>query len=165
MSQASKSFFTTALVASALMISCGTFSDAIVWVKTISFQVNQNANGGTPFVCHVVIPYQKDMDDKISAMDAKAYFNDDISKSQESNPNIQIFKFDLIPGKNVVGKKVKVKSYSKARGAYLFVKYSKPGKFTANISASSTPVVKCTINSIQILNPQNLSDIFGPDAK
>lgn len=145
--------------------SCGMMPSTSVWLKTVSFQVDQKANGGTPFVCHIVVPYSKDLLDRVSAMDAKSYFNSDISKLDENSSGIQIFKYDLIPGENVIAKVVNIRSYTKAMGAFLFAKYSKPGKFTAKVGGSVTLIVRCASNNIQILSAKNISEVFDADGK
>lgn len=145
--------------------SCGIIPKTSVWLKSVSFQVDQQANGGSPFVCHIVVPYSKDLLDRVSAMDAKSYFNSDISKINEHSSDVQIFRYDLIPGKNVIGKAVNIRSYTKAMGAFLFAKYSRPGKFTAKIGASAILAVRCTSNNIQVLTTDNLTEVFGADAR
>lgn len=136
-----------------------------VWLKNVSFQVDSQANGGAPFVCHIVVPYSKDFYDRVSAMDVKSYFNSDISKLNESSSDVQIFKYDLIPGKNIIGKTVNIRSHTKAMGAFLFAKYSRPGKFTLKVGSSAILVVKCSSNNIQAVTTSNIAEIFGSDAK
>ncbi len=139
--------------------------DTVVWIKNVSFQVDPKANNGTPFVCHIVIPYSEDLKSRISSMDSKAYFNNIAKLEKEYKDSIEVFKFDMIPGKNQLGKEVSLKSYAKAKGAYLFAKYSSPGKFAENIGASIIVLVKCLPYKIEVMSLNNLNEVFDGDAK
>jgi hypothetical protein len=139
--------------------------DTVVWLKSISFQVDPKANNGAPFVCHVVIPYSKDLKDRLMSMDSKAYFNNIDRLEKEYRDSIEVFKFDLIPGKNQLEKRIDVRSYAKAMGAYLFAKYSTAGKFMESVGASPIVVVKCQQYKIEVLSVSNLQEVFSADAK
>jgi hypothetical protein len=146
-------------------VSCGIIPETIVWLKNISFQVDPKANNGSPFVCHVVVPYSKDLKDRLVSMDSKAYFNNIDRIEKEYKDSIEVFKFDLIPGKNQVNKKIDIRSSTKAMGAYLFAKYSTAGKFMESIGSSPVIVVKCQQYKIETVSVNNPMEIFGSNAK
>jgi hypothetical protein len=139
--------------------------DTVVWLKSISFQVDSKANNGSPFVCHVVVPYSKDLKDRLVSMDSKAYFNNIDRLEKEYRDSIEVFKFDLIPGKNQLEKRIDIRSYTKAMGAYLFAKYSTAGKFMESVGASPMVVLRCQQYKIEVLSISNLKEVFGSDAK
>ena len=57
-------------------------------------------------------------------MDAQTYFTqlEDLKKTYKDS--LEIFTYDIIPGKNKTSKKIEPRSRFKAKGAYIFAKYS-----------------------------------------
>jgi hypothetical protein len=146
-------------------VSCSLIPDTVVWLRSITFIVDPKANNGAPFVCHVVVPYSKDLKDRLVSMDAKAYFNNIGKFEKEYKDSIEVFRFDLIPGKNQENKKIDIKSYTKAQGAYLFAKYSNAGKFMENIGSSATAIIKCQQHKIEVTSNDNLKESLVNNAK
>lgn len=132
------------------------FPETVVWLKNITFEVDAKANNGTPFVCHIVVPYSKDLKDRLVSMDSKAYFNNCANLEREYKESIQIFKFDMVPGTNQVAKDIDIKSRTKAMGAYLFAKYGTPGRFMEVINSSPVALVRCLQNNIEV---KSISDL------
>jgi hypothetical protein len=93
-------------------------------------------------------------------MDSKAYFNAVSKLEAEYKDSIEIFKFDVIPGKDQINKNIKVRSYSKALGAYLFVRYSAQGKFMENIGSAAVLIVKCMPDRIEIVPKNKFKQVF-----
>ncbi|MDR3031258.1 MAG: hypothetical protein LBU35_02640 [Holosporales bacterium] len=133
--------------------------DIRVWLRKIDFEVNPDANRGEPFVCHVVVAYSKDLYDRLSGMDAQGYFPNSDSLQKKYKDSIKIFKYDMIPGKNKLDQNIKLRSYRKAQAAFLFARYSTPGKFMENISDSASIVVKFLPYKMEVVSAISLEAI------
>ena len=104
--------------------------------------VDSQANKSRSFSCHIAVAYSQDLVDKLAGMaDAKTYFNQVNTLIKTYKDNIQIFKFDLIPGRNKLEQPIKLRSYFKAKGAFIFAKYTTPGKYMENIGLARTLTV------------------------
>lgn len=125
-----------------LIASCDMIPNVAVWLKQVDFEVDPNANKGTPFVCHIAIAYSKDLCDKLQGMDSRGYFSTVASLEKTYKDSIEIFKFDMIPGRNKLNQEISLRSYTKAKGAFLFAKYLTPGKFVENVGKTKTLVVR-----------------------
>lgn len=122
--------------------SCDMLPNVAVWLKKVDFEVDSKANNGQAFVCHIVIAYSKDLYDKLQGMDSKGYFSESISLKKTYKDSIEIFAYDLIPGRNKLNQKISLQSYTKAKGAFIFAKYETPGKFAENIGMAQNLVVR-----------------------
>jgi hypothetical protein len=125
-----------------VITACGVLPDVTVWLKKVDFEVDPNANNGTPFSCHIVVAYSKDLYDKLQGMDAQGYFSNAMSLEKTYRDAIEVFKYDMIPGKNKLSQPINLRSYTKAKGAFLFAKYLSPGKFTENVGKAKNMVVR-----------------------
>ena len=122
-----------------------------VWLHQLDFEVDPQANGGSSFVCHVTVVYSQDLFDKLSGMkDAKVYFEQVNSLKKTYKDTIEIFKFDMIPGKNQLNKAINLRSYSKAKGAFVFAKYTTPGKYMENVGLARTLIVRFLPNKMEL---------------
>jgi hypothetical protein len=135
-----------------IIASCNLLPNTVVWVRNINFEIDQKANGGKPFVCHVVVPYNDELKELIVSMDSKAYFNKIAKLKKENKDFIEILEFDMIPGKNQINKPIKLKSYAKAKGAYLFAKYEIPGKFMEDIGGTPLATIRCLSHKIELVD-------------
>lgn len=122
--------------------SCDMLPNVTVWLKKVDFEVDTNANNGRAFVCHIVIAYSKDLYDKLQSMDSKGYFSESASLKKTYKDSIEVFTYDLIPGRNKLNKSISLRSYTKAKGAFIFAKYETPGKFAENIGMAQNLVVR-----------------------
>ena len=113
-----------------------------VWLRQVDFEVDPKANNGAPFACHIAVAYSKDLYDKLQGMDSQGYFSTVSSLEKTYKDSIEIFKFDMIPGRNKLNQNISLRSYTKAKGAFLFAKYSSQGKFMENVGTTKTLVVK-----------------------
>ena len=122
-----------------------------VWLRQIDFEVDPQANRGSSFVCHVTVAYSQDLLDKLSGMqDAKVYFEQVNALKKTYKDTIEIFQFDMIPGKNQLNKAINLRSYSKAKGAFVFAKYTTPGKYMENVGMSRTLTVRFLPNKMEL---------------
>jgi hypothetical protein len=145
------------------LVSCGSdmLSYPKVWLQRASFRVDPKANEGRPFVCHIVISYSKDLYNRLAGMEnAKDYFASVDALEREYKTAMEIFRFDIIPGKDCLNNKIKVSSYARAEGAFLFVKYETHGRFIENIGKLPIIFVECKEASIEILNSNNIKDVL-----
>jgi hypothetical protein len=141
------------------LVGCGaTPKKAEVWIKRINFIANEDANGGSPFVCHVVITLTPGMKEQILTMDSAAYFNKAEKLEEDRKDVLQIFKFDIIPGRDQLNKRINVKSYMKATGAYVFAKYSAKGNFFGNVGTGTIMTVTFQNNKIKIESAKDKKD-------
>ncbi len=104
-----------------------------VFLKSVAFEVDPDANRGDAFVCNIVIPYSEDLNNRLKSMDAQTYFTELENLKKTYKDSLEIFSYDIIPGKNKLSKKVEPKSRLKAKGAYIFAKYSSQGKYAEKI--------------------------------
>lgn len=127
-----------------LITSCDMIPVVTVWLKKVDFEVDPKANDDHAFPCHIVIAYSKDLYDKLQNMDSKGYFLNSTSLEKTYKDSIQIFQYDLIPGKNKLDNKINLRSYTKAKGAFIFARYeSQPnGKYAENIGMAQNLVVR-----------------------
>ena len=144
----------------ALLAACSLIPDVKVWLNKIDFEVAADANRGDPFVCHIVVPYSKDLYDRLVNMDAQGYFPDSENLQKKYKDSIEVFKFDLVPGKNKLDQKIKLKSYKKAQAAFLFARYSTPGKFAENISDSASWVVRFLPYKMEVVSALSLEALL-----
>jgi hypothetical protein len=142
--------FFVAVVSSLLLVACSIPKKADVWLKRINLIADEDANGGTPFVCHVVIALDAAIKEQILALDSASYFNKVEKLETDRKDVLQIFKFDIIPGRDQLNKPIKVKSYSKATGAYLFAKYSAKGNFFGNVGEGVVMTVTFQNSKIKV---------------
>ncbi|MDR0640520.1 MAG: hypothetical protein LBF65_02205 [Holosporales bacterium] len=134
-----------------LGVSCGMLPDVHVWLKQVDFEVDPKANKSEAFECHIVAAYSKDLWDRLQSMDAQGYFTSADSLQKTYKDSIEVFSFDIIPGRNKLGQKINLKSYNKAQGAMIFAKYSTPGKFAENVGSSRSMVVRFLPHKMEIV--------------
>lgn len=139
------------LVAIAFSACDGIIPNSLVWLKKVDFMVDAQANMRKSFSCHIAVAYSQDLADKLAGMaDAKAYFSQVNALTRTYKDNIQIFKFDLIPGKNKLAQPIKLRSYFKAKGAFIFAKYTTQGKYMENIGLARTLTVLFLQNKMEL---------------
>ncbi len=122
---------------------CGCSSlERKVFVKRIDFEVDAKANKGNPFVCHIAVPYSSDLVVKLHGMDAQTYFTQLSELQRLYKDKLEIFSYDIIPGKSRLKEKVEPRSRTKAFGAYIFAKYTINGKFAERLGLNKKILVK-----------------------
>lgn len=141
------------------LTSCGMIPDVKVWLKKVDFEVDPNANNSQAFVCHIVVAYSVDLANKLQGMDSQGYFTNAATLEKTYKDSIEIFKYDMIPGRNKLDQKIKLRSYNKAKCAFLFAKYLTPGKFMENIGSSATVVVRFLPYKMEISSDLSLDSL------
>ena len=140
--------------------SCGMIPDVKVWLKKVDFEVAPDANNRQAFVCHIVVAYSTDLANRLQGMDSQGYFTNVASLEKTYKDSIEIFKYDMIPGRNKLDQKIKLRSYSKAKCAFLFAKYLTPGKFMENIGSSPTLVVRFLAYKMEVSSESSLDSLM-----
>jgi hypothetical protein len=92
-------------------------------------------------------------------MDAPAYFSIVDQLQREYKDSLEVFRYDMIPGKNVLDRKVRLRSYTKAVAAFLFIRYDSPGKFMENIGDSSSIVVRLLPYKFEVIEAQSIDEL------
>ncbi len=115
-----------------LLSGCDTL-EKHVYIRNVAFEVDHDANRGSAFVCNITIPYSEDLNQRLKNMDAQSYFTQLEELKRTYKDSIEIFTYDIIPGKNKTSKKIEPRSRFKAKGAYIFAKYSSPGRYSETI--------------------------------
>ena len=148
------------LVAIAFTACDSIIPTSFVWLRKVDFMVDPQANRGHSFACHIAVAYSQDLVDKLTGLaDAKAYFNQVNSLIKTYKDNIQIFKFDLIPGKNRLEQPINLRSYFKAKGAFVFAKYTTPGKYMENVGLARTLTVLLLPNKMELHSDISLDQL------
>ena len=127
-----------------------------VILRQIDFEVDPQANKGEAFVCHLVVPYSIDLDQRLRGMDAQTYFTQLTDLQKTYKDTLEIFRYDLIPGKNKLNQKVEPRSRFRAKGAYVFAKYSSPGRFAERIGLYNKILVQFSSHKMELQNDFNL---------
>lgn len=142
------------------MASCSLLPNVPVWLKRVDFEVDPQANRGTSFVCHITVAYSQDLLEKLKGMnDAKVYFEQVEALKKTYKDSIEIFKFDMIPGRNQLNRPITLRSYTKAKGAFIFAKYTTPGKYMENIGLAKTLTVNFLPNKMELHSDINLEQL------
>ena len=84
-------------------------------------------------------------------MDSQTYFTQVNDLEKRYKDAVEIFKYDIIPGKNQLSKRIEPKSRTKARGVYLFAKYTGQGNFSENIGLAKKIVVKFQQHKMEVV--------------
>ena len=134
--------------------------DIKVWLKKVDFEVDPGANNGKNFKCHIVVPHTQDLYDSLQGMDAQSYFTKAADIENKYKDSVEIFKYDMITGKNQLNNDVKI-SYTKAKGAFVFAEYLTPGKFAENIGSSPMILVKFLPYKMEVKSGMNLDSAIG----
>lgn len=121
----------------------------------------KSANKGRAFEVHVVLTKNLQMAKELSEMSAKDYFK--AYKSKEFNKDFhglyKVFKFDVMPGKKLPEKKLKIDSGSKYVGGYFFAKLQHPkGSNRIRIPSSTHVMLKFTKDGMSLVSPDLLSE-------
>ncbi len=132
------------MIISAVLLSagCNVIPSVAVWLKKVDFEVSSDANKGSSFVCHIVAVYASDLKDKIQGMDSQSYFSQVNSLLKTHKDSLEIFRYDLIPGKNKLNQAINLRSYSNAKAVYVFAKYTTPGNFMENLGMAHNVVIR-----------------------
>jgi hypothetical protein len=160
MNKAVAATWATMLVVCGVMPACDIIPETLVWLNKADFEVDPKANGGKPFVCHIVIAYSKDLYDRLQSMDAKGYFSSATSLEKTYKDSIEIFKFDLIPGKNKTDQSIDLKSRTKAKGAFLYAKYLTPGKFAENVGGARNITVRLLQSNMEVHHDMDINAVW-----
>ena len=140
--------------------SCGLLPNVKVWLKRADFEVAPGANRGAPFACHIVVAYSNDLYERLKGMDAQGYFTGAVLLERTYKDSIEVFKFDMIPGRNQIDKELRLRSYTKAKGAFVFAKYASPGKFMENVGSSPNIVVKFLPYKMEVISALSLEALL-----
>jgi hypothetical protein len=130
-----------------------------VFLKEVDFEVDPQANRGGPFVCHIVVAYSGDLYTRLQGMDANGYFTGAEALEKTYKDSIEVFRFDMIPGRDKLAQPINVRSRTKSRGAFIFAKYSTPGKFMENIGRARKIVVRFKPHKMEVIPNANLDDL------
>jgi hypothetical protein len=133
--------------------------DVHVWLRKADFEIDPKANKGEAFECHIVVAYSKDLFDRLQGMDATGYFTGADSLKKTYKDSIEVFNFDMIPGRNKLDQKINLKSYTKALGAFIFAKYSTPGRFAENVGSARSIVVRFLPYKMEVISDANLDSV------
>ena len=148
------------VVAGGVMTACNMLPNVPVWLRKVDFEVDPQANRGSSFVCHITVAYSQDLLDKLKGMsDAKVYFEQVESLKKTYKDSIEIFKFDMIPGKNQLDKQIKLRSYIRAKGAFIFAKYTTPGKYMESVGLAKSLTVHFLPNKMELHSDINLEQL------
>ncbi len=138
-----RTFSNLLIVASAILFFSGCSSlERKVFVRRVDFEVDPKANRGNPFVCHIAIPYSSDLVVKLHGMDAQTYFTQLSELRRLYKDKLEIFSYDIIPGKSRLKEKIEPRSRTKAFGSYIFAKYTVNGKFAERLGLNKKILVK-----------------------
>lgn len=121
----------------------------------------KSCNKGRAFEFHVVLTKNLQMAKELSDMPAKDYFKAYKSKEFEKDYHglYKVFKFDVMPGKKMPEKKLKIDSGSKYVGGYFFAKLQHPkGSNRIRIPSSTHVMVKFTKDGMSLVSPDLLSE-------
>jgi predicted component of type VI protein secretion system len=132
------------------MTACISLPERKVYIRRVDFEVAADANNGKPFVCHIVIARSHDLLTKLQAMDAPGYFSVADSLSKTYKDAIEVFKYDLIPGRNKLEQDVDVKARTAARGAFLFAKYLQPGRYHEAVGETKKVTVRFLSHKMEV---------------
>jgi hypothetical protein len=148
------------LVVCCVIPACNILPETLVWLTRVDFEVDPKANGGKPFVCHIVVAYSKDLYDRLQSMDAKGYFSSATSLEKTYKDSIEVIGFDLIPGRNKTDQSIDIKSRTKAKGAFLYAKYLTPGKFAETIGGARSITVRFLQSNMEVHHDMNLDELW-----
>lgn len=141
------------------LTSCNFIPETKFWLKNVNFEVDEKANDGKPITCHIVATYSDDINGILQNMTSKEYFvrSEELVKKYKSNIEI-VFNNDLLPGVNKPSNRIKLSSYSKAKGLFIFAKYKIDGKFAEALGVSPAIVVRFLQYSMEVEaeNPKNI---------
>ena len=136
--------------------------NTFVWLRKIDFEVDPQANRGNSFVCHVTVAYTQDLQNKLNGFaNSKIYFENVENLKKTYKDSIEIFQFDMIPGKNQLDKKINLRSYTKAKGAFVFAKYTTPGKYIENVGLARTLTVRFLSNKMELHSDISLDKLVS----
>lgn len=144
------------------LVACDSIiPSSLVWLRKVDFMVDALANNKQSFTCHITVAYSQDLYDKLSGMASSvAYFNQVESLKKTYKDTIQIFSFDLIPGKNRLDQPIKLRSYVRAKGAFIFAKYTTPGKYKESIGLARTLVVNFLSNKMELYSDMSIDKLL-----
>ena len=129
------------LLAATFLVACDNLEQHVL-IKSIDFEVDPKANNGEAFACHLVVPYTSELSERLKGMDSQTYFSQLPELQKTYKDALEIFKYDLIPGKNKLNQRIEPRSRVKGRGAYLFAKYTTQGRFAESIGLAKKIVVE-----------------------
>ena len=146
------------LITICFLLSGCEYLEKHVLLRNIAFEVDPDANKGDAFVCNIAVPYSEDLNQRLKSMDAQTYFTqlEDLKKTYKDS--LEIFTYDIIPGKNKLSKKVEPRSRFKAKGAYIFAKYSSPGRYSETIGLYPKLLAKMKRDRMEIQYDFDLKD-------
>jgi hypothetical protein len=147
------------LAAVLCVAACGLIPETRVFLREIDFEVEPEANKREAFVCHVVVAYSGDLYARLQGMDSNGYFTGVESLEKVYKDSIEIFRFDMIPGRDKLKQVIDVRSRTKSHGAFIFAKYSTPGKFMENIGRSRKLVVQFRPYRMEVTSDMDLDSI------
>lgn len=121
----------------------------------------KTANHGRAFEFHIVLTKNLQMAKELSEMPAQDYFKAYKSKEFEKSFHglYKVFKFDVMPGKKMPEKKLKLDSGSKYVGGYFFAKLQHPrGSNRIRIPSGTHVMIKFTKDGMSLVSPDLLSE-------
>ena len=121
----------------------------------VHFEVDEKANKKQPITCHIVATYSDDIGGILQNISAQDYFCREKEFQNKYRGKIEIvLNKTLMPGVNPPPSKVKLISYSKATGLFIFAKYKIAGSFAQSVGISPLIVVKFLENTMTIGLPE-----------
>ena len=146
------------LITMCFLLSGCEYLEKHVFLRNVAFEVDPDANNGSAFVCNIAVPYSEDLNQRLKSMDAQTYFTQLETLKKTYKDSLEIFTYDIIPGKNKLSKKVEPRSRFKAKGAYIFAKYSSPGRYSETIGLYPKLLAKMKRDRMDIQYDFDLKD-------
>lgn len=107
--------------------------------QDISFRIDEDLNGNTPVAVELIVLYDKDLDDELSALTAQQWF----AKRQQilrdfSREELVTFRWEWTPGQVPLAQRFRYRSGALA--LLFFASYSSPGEHRARLPSPNHPI-------------------------
>ena len=126
------------------------FKSSNVWLRKVSFQVDEKANDQTPLRINVVIVYKKELLKTLQEMTADEYFSRVDQLKRDQADDIDIFEWDLLNGQKLLDEKIEPKRLT-GEGAIIFVRYASPGAHRYAIGEHEKIKILCHEESFEVV--------------
>lgn len=141
------------------LTACGMFEDMPVWLQKVDFEVSPDANNRSSFACHIVLAYNQELADRLKSMDARSYFSNLNELERTYKDSFELFKYDLIPGKNKVDQQIQPRSYRSAKAAYVFAKYTTQGRFAESLGNARRVTIRFMPYKMEVIKDISLENL------
>lgn len=138
--------------------ACDMIPTSVVWLSSVDFEVDPGANRGRNFVCHITVAYSSDLYEKLKGISSQEYFSQIAQLKKNYKDSIEVFSFDMITGKNQMGREVSLRSYTKAKGAFVFAAYTTPGQFKENVGLARHLTIRFLPSKMELHSDISLDD-------